>query len=138
MIYSQEQVSGTYYSIDGVTSGFTYSVSTLGTITDATVTRDSLNSDNDGLKVGRSTNFLFSFKVTNDVPTDGVFTFIMPSESDAIIDSTATILSCSATDCSTGATVTCTANADTRTVQVTDYCTTASGRACTGGSTINI
>lgn len=138
MIYSQAQISGTYYSIDGVESGFTYAVSGLGTVSTATVTRDSLNTDSDGLKVGRNTNFLFSFTISNDVPTDGVFTFIMPTESDALIDDTSSTFSCSAVDCTTGATVTCSVFNDTRTVQVTDYCTTASGRLCTGGSVINI
>ena len=92
MIYSQEQVSGTYYSIDGVESGLTYSVSGLGAITSASVTRDSLNSDNDGLKVGRNTNFLFTFTIANAVANDGVFTFIMPSDSHAQIDSSSSTI----------------------------------------------
>jgi hypothetical protein len=138
VMYSQEQVSGIYYSIDGVESGLTYAVAGLGSITSTTVVRDSLNTDNDGLKVGRNTNFLFTFTISNDVATDGVFTFIMPSESDALIDDTSSIFSCSSTDCSTGATVTCSVNNATRTVQITDYCTAASGRSCTGGSVINI
>ena len=106
VIYSQEQTSGTHYSIDGVESGLTYVVSGLGTITNAGVVRDSLNTDTDGLKVGRNTNFLFTFDVTNDVATDGVFTFIMPTDSHAQIDDTSTDFSCSATDCTTGSTIT--------------------------------
>ena len=98
LVYSQEQVSGTYYSIDGVESGFTYSVSGLGTISNAVVTRSSLNTDNDGLKVGRNTNFLFQFDVQNNVANDGVFTFIMPTDSHAQIDDTSSDFSCSATD----------------------------------------
>mmetsp|Transcript_13935 Transcript_13935/g.16148 ORF Transcript_13935/g.16148 Transcript_13935/m.16148 type:complete len:165 (-) Transcript_13935:86-580(-) len=98
LIYSQEQVSGTYYSVDGVISGFGYSVSTLGSITSATVTRDSLNSDKDGLKTGKSTNFLFSFVIANDLATDGAISLIMPTESDAKISSTSTDYQCSATD----------------------------------------
>ena len=121
VFYSQEQVSGTYYSIDGIESGATYAVSGLGSITSATVTRDSLNVDNDGLKVGRATNFLFSFIISNQVATDGVFTFIMPIDSHAMIDETSTDLSCSATNCASGATVTCAVNSLTRTVTVTDY-----------------
>jgi len=103
VMYSQEQVSGTYYNIDGTTSGLTYSVSTLGSLTSVTVTRDTLNTSNDGLKTNRATNFLFSFVVTNDVGSDGAFTLIMPNESDAKITSTSTDYQCSATDCSTGA-----------------------------------
>ena len=129
VIYSQEQVSGTYYSIDGVETGFTYSVSNLGPITGATVTRATLNANNDGLKVGRSTNFLFSFKITNPVTSDGAFTVILPSESDAKISTTSVTYSCSATDCTTGAALTCTVNKTTRTILVTDYCTPASGRS---------
>jgi hypothetical protein len=138
VIYSQAEISGTYYSIDGVESGFTYSVSGLGTISNAVVTRSSLNTDNDGLKVGRNTNFLFQFDVQNDVATDGVFTFIMPADSHAQIDDSSSDFSCSATDCDTGATVTCTVDNSTRTVQVSDYCSAAGGRTCTGGSTISI
>jgi hypothetical protein len=138
VIYSQEQVSGTYYSIDGVESGFTYSVSGLGTINNAGVTRDTLNTDNDGLKVGRATNFLFTFDITNEVASNGVFTFIMPTDSHAKINGDSTDFSCSATDCSTGSTITCSADSTTRTVQVTDYCSTSSGRDCTAGATIKI
>lgn len=98
VIYSQEQVSGTYYSIDGVESGFSYAVTTTGAITSTTVTRDTLNTDNDGLKVNRATNFLFSFTVTNEVPSDGVFTFIMPEKSHAKMSTTSTEYLCSATD----------------------------------------
>ena len=130
VIYSQEQVSGTYYSIDGVESGFSYSVSGLGSLSSVTVTRDTLNTDNDGLKVGRATNFLFSFVITNEVATDGVFTFITPSGSQALVStSTTTDSSCSATNCETGSTLTCTADSTSNTVKVTDYCTTASGRS---------
>ena len=138
MIYSQEQVSGTYYSIDGTESGLTYSVATLGSLSSVAVTRDTLNTDNDGLKVNRATNFLFSFVISNQVTTDGVFTFIMPSESDAKISTSASTYSCSAADCSTGSALTCTVTSSTRTVQVTDYCTSSSGRSCTAGATIAI
>ncbi|CAI2359515.1 unnamed protein product [Moneuplotes crassus] len=138
VILSQEQVSGSYYSIDGITSGFSYSVGGIGTITEAAVTRSALNSDNDGLKVGRNTNFLFSFKIENEVASDGVFTFIMPSDSDAQIDTTATVFACSAANCDTGTTLFCDVTAASRTVQILDYCTSSSGRSCAAGSTITI
>jgi hypothetical protein len=136
VIYSQEQDSGTNYSIDGVESGLTYAVSGLGALSSITVTRDSLNGNNDGLKTGRATNFLFSFAITNEVPTDGAFTIIMPSESDAKISSTSTDFQCSATDCTSGASLACTVTSSTRTVLITDYCTSGSGRSCTASATI--
>lgn len=107
LVYSQEKESGTYYSIDGLESGYTYSVSTLGSITGVTVTRDSQNADNDGLKVNRNTDFTFVFTITNDLDeSDSAFTIIMPEESDAKIDSTSSDYQCTATDCSTGASLT--------------------------------
>lgn len=91
VIYSQEQVSGTYYSIDGVTSGLTYSVSTLGSLSSITVTRSAINANNDGYKVNQNTNFLFTFTLGNLLSdSDNGFTFIMPSESDAQIDTSST------------------------------------------------
>ena len=138
VIYSQEQTSGISYSIDGVVSGLTYAVSGLGAISNAGVVRDSLNVANDGLKVGRNTNFLFTFDIANDVAADGVFTIIMPTDSHAQIDDTSIDFSCSATDCTSGPTLTCSVNNTTRTVQITDYCSNAGGRTCTGGATIII
>ena len=138
VIYSQESSSGTYYNIDGVTSGLTYAATTLGTLSSVTVTRDTINTSNDGLKTGRATNFLFSFIISNDLTTDSTFTFIMPTESDAKIISTATSFDCSATDWSTGATVTWTVTASTKTVLITDYWSSSSGRSCTASSTIKI
>ena len=76
VIYSQESVSGTYYSIDGVTSGLTYAATTLGSLSSVTVTRDTINTSNDGLKTGRYTNFLFSFVISNALATDGSLTII--------------------------------------------------------------
>ena len=64
-ILSQEQILGTFYSIDSITDSFSYNVSSLGSITSATMIRDSLNSDNDRLKVNSATNFLFIFAITN-------------------------------------------------------------------------
>ena len=106
VFYSQEQVSGTYYSIDGIESGLTYSVSGLGSLSTISVTRDSLNANNDGLKTGAATNFLVTFTITNEVPTDGVMTVILPSESDAKLSSSSTDYQCAASDCSSGASLT--------------------------------
>lgn len=138
VIYTQEQVSGTYYSIDGKESGLTYSVSTLGSISDINVTRDTIDASNNGLKVNRNTNFLFDFVIPNQVATDGAFTIIMPTESDAQIDTTATSTTCRASDCTSGATLACTVTSSTRTVLITDYCSSGSGRSCTAASTISI
>ena len=91
IIYSQEQVSGTYYSIDGVTSGLTYAVSNLGALNSITVTRSAINADNDGYKVNQNTNFLFTFTLGNALSeSDNGFTIIMPSESDAQLDTSST------------------------------------------------
>lgn len=99
VFYSQEEELGTYYSIDGIESGVTYSVSGLGSLSSITVTRDSQNSDNDGLKTGRATDFLFKFTLSNPLDEgDDAFTFIMPEESDAIINSGSSTFSCSASD----------------------------------------
>ena len=138
VIYSQESISGTYYSIDGVTSGLTYSVSTLGALSSVSVTRDTLDTSNSGLKTGTATNFLFSFIITNAVATDGTFTLILPSESDAQLISTSTDYQWSATDYSSGASLSCTVTSTTRTILITDYWTSVSGRSWTGGSTIKI
>jgi hypothetical protein len=121
VIYTQEQISGTYYSIDGIDSGFTYAVSTLASITDINVTRDAIDGSNNGYKVNRNTHFLFKFVIPNEVATDGTFTFVMPVESDAQIDTAAGSTTCRASDCASGATVACTATSSTRTVLVTDY-----------------
>ena len=138
VFYSQESTSGTYYNIDGITSGLTYSVSTLGALSSVTVTRDTLDASNTGLKTGSATNFLFSFIITNDVASDGTFTIILPTESDAKLISTSTDYQCSATDWTTGSSISWTVTSSTRTILMTNYWSSASGRSWTGGSTIKI
>lgn len=129
VIYSQEKVSGTYYSIDGIESDFGYYCSGLGTISAATVVRDNINTANDGYKVNRATNFLFTFTIANTLTdSDSSFTIIMPEESDAKISSSATSITCSATSC-TGTSLTCTATSSTRTVVISGYCSSSAGRS---------
>ena len=138
-ILSQKQVSGTYYSIDGITDGFSYNISSLGSITSATVVRDSLNSDNDGLKVNAATNFLFTFTITNALnESDSSFSLTLPSDSDAQFNSSSADYQCSAANCATGASLTCTVTTANRTVLVSDYCSTANNRSCKASSTIVI
>ena len=52
IIYSQDQVGGTPYNIDGVSTGFTYLASVLGDITNASLSR-LIGSTGLGYRVGR-------------------------------------------------------------------------------------
>jgi len=97
VILSQEAEAGIYYNIDGVTEGVTYSVSGLAQISGVTALRDSMNTNNDGLRTNQPTNFLFSFIIPSGVPSDGVFTFTMPEDSHAKINSDSTDFQCSST-----------------------------------------
>lgn len=119
-VHSQEKESGVFYNIDGVNSGLSLSASILGAITDAKVTRDALNSDNDGLRVDASTNFKFSFKISSQVPSDGVFSISVPSNSQAKISSTEGGITCNAGDCGSGATLSCSIS-ETRTILISGY-----------------
>ena len=100
--------------------------------------RDPLNANNDGLKVNRATNFLINFTLANNVPTDGAFTIIMPTESDAQIDSASSTFTCKASDCTAGTALTCTATSATRTVLITDFCSVSAVGSCNAGSVVSI
>ena len=66
-IFAQDNMGGsTYYNIDGVTSGLTYTATTLGELTNVSVIRDAGTNDAKR-KVNKATSFTFQFDIANDL-----------------------------------------------------------------------
>ena len=126
----------TYYSIDGVSSGLTYTATTLGTLLNVSVIRDAGTNDAKR-KVNKPTSFTYQFDLANDLTITSTFVVILPAESDAkLISPVPTTKTCNLIDSSglTGKSLTCTVVEADRQITVGNYC--QGGTACSAGSTI--